>query len=452
MPGLFTTMATAANSLGVYDKVLSTISNNINNSGTAGYAKQRLSTTPQPFDPASGLSGGVSTGDLESSRSVYAERAVWRNEFSYAASAQLSTELSNIEPLFNVTGTAGIPGALSSFFSTVSSWSVTPNDSVSRTTVINSADELAQSFNSMASGLTSAVNSVDDRIRSTVDSINALATQIASINREIMNDASNANDPSVDARMYNALESLSEYGDFSILKQSNGTTTVLLGGQTPLVIEDQSSSVEADTSGTSAVLYDSEGRDVTAQLSGGRLATLYEVRNTVLPAYENQLNQLAAGLADSVNNLLASGLDENGVAGAALFSYDSADSAAFTLKVTDITPEELAGASSSSAGGNANALALVALANTAQVNGLSFTAYYSSMTSQFGQVLSAAKDSTATAQDLVEQARSMRSDISSVSLDEEATMMLQYQRSYQATARLITVLNELTQTTIDLLH
>ena len=55
MPGLFTTLTAAANSLGVYAKVLETTSNNINNSSTPGYAKQRMFTLPRPFrDSSSG--------------------------------------------------------------------------------------------------------------------------------------------------------------------------------------------------------------------------------------------------------------------------------------------------------------------------------------------------------------------------------------------------------------
>ena len=87
-----------------------------------------------------------------------------------------------------------------------------------------------------------------------------------------------------------------------------------------------------------------------------------------------------------------------------------------------------------------------------QVNGLTFTQYYSQLSARFGQQLSTGKENADTNKDLVVQARSMRSDISSVSLDEEATQLVQFQRGYQATARLVSILNDLTQTTIDMMH
>ena len=50
------------------------------------------------------------------------------------------------------------------------------------------------------------------------------------------------------------------------------------------------------------------------------------------------------------------------------------------------------------------------------------------------------------------QARTLRDTASGVSLDEQAINLIEFQRSYQATARVLTVLSDLTQTTIDLIR
>jgi flagellar hook-associated protein 1 FlgK len=52
----------------------------------------------------------------------------------------------------------------------------------------------------------------------------------------------------------------------------------------------------------------------------------------------------------------------------------------------------------------------------------------------------------------VAQAQSQRQQASGVSLDEEATILVEFQRAYQATSKFITVLDQLTQTTIDMLQ
>ncbi len=452
MPGLFTTLSTAANSLDVYQKILETVGNNINNSNTPGYAKLRMYTVPQAFDPAFGLAGGITASELQTSRNEYSEAGVWRNQSAWASADQMSTELSNVEPLFDISGDAGIPGGLNQLFSAISSWSVSPNDSVARGTVIDRADQLAQQFNSMSSGLSNAAQSVDDRLRNAADTINNLTSEIAAINKEMRNDFANQRNPALDTRLHNALENLSEYVEFSVLKQPDGSATVLLGSQTPLVIDDESMPIGVDTSSGSMVLWDSQHRDITDQVTGGRVAGLLEVRNSVLPGYQDRLNTLAVALADSINGVLGAGVDANSLPGAPLFSYNDASDAAFSLQVTDINSSELAAASSTAPGGNSNALDLAALAGSPQMDGLSFTQFYSSLAADVGQALDSVKESSGTRKDLLVQARTMRSELSAVSLDEEAALLLQYQRSYEATARVVSMLNEMTQATIDMMR
>ena len=49
------------------------------------------------------------------------------------------------------------------------------------------------------------------------------------------------------------------------------------------------------------------------------------------------------------------------------------------------------------------------------------------------------------------QTKAMRDQISAVSLDQQAIVMTQFQKSYNAVAKLVTVLDSLTQTTINML-
>ena len=103
-------------------------------------------------------------------------------------------------------------------------------------------------------------------------------------------------------------------------------------------------------------------------------------------------------------------------------------------------------------GGNGNALNLAALDDAPQAGGMTFTQSYASLASQVGQSLNSATEDRQTQQDLLDQARTTRSNAESVSLDEEATQMIEYQRAYQATARVVTILNDLTETVMNMLE
>jgi flagellar hook-associated protein 1 FlgK len=179
---------------------------------------------------------------------------------------------------------------------------------------------------------------------------------------------------------------------------------------------------------------------------------LIQMRNTTLPTYMADLNRLAAGLADGINAGLAAGVDANGNAGAPLFSYNLASDAASSLRVTGITTAELAAATSGSPGGNGNALDLADLVSQPKLDGLSYTAFYGQLATRVGQAVDSAKANQDTHPQLLLQARSMRDDLSGVSLDEEAARLMEFQRAYEATAQMIAVLNQLTQETLNILR
>jgi flagellar hook-associated protein 1 FlgK len=452
MPGLFTTLTTAAESMRVFEKALDTVSNNVANANTPGYAKQFLPILAQPFDPVLGLPGGIAAGPLQSSRDEYAEQTVRQNQQGYGLADQSVTELSAIEPLFDVTGESGIGKALNALFQSFSALSVSPNDNVVRTNVISSATDAAEQFNSVAAGLNNASVALNGKIQNAADTINGLTQQISQLNTQIQGNAQSRSDPAVDASLHNALESLAEYVDIVTLRQPDGSVTVLMGGQTPLVMGDRQYAIAAAAGNGTAVVQDSFGNDVTAELSGGRLKALIDMKNTVLPGFSNDLNRLAAAVSDGVNNTLAQGVDAQGNQGATLFAYDPGQGAAFTMSVTDITADQLAAALPGAVGGNGNALNLTALANSQQIDGMNFTQFYGSLASRVGQSLNASRQDQQTQQDLLAQARSTRSASQSVSIDEEAIRMLEFQRAYQAAAKVVSVLNDLTDTVIGMLQ
>ncbi|HOK44699.1 MAG TPA: flagellar hook-associated protein FlgK [Bryobacteraceae bacterium] len=452
MSGLFGALRASANSLHILEYSLATVQNNVLNASTPGYAKQRLLPLPAPFVPEQGLPGGIVPGQVQSLRSEYAERSVRQETHLWAHFDQFSKDLAKIERLFDISGQSGIPGALNKLFQSFSAWSLAPNDLVPRREVIDRATEAAAQFAETAASLNTTSTVLDQQIREAVETINNLASSIRDLNVQMQRDHHARSDPSLDARLHATLENLAEYTDFTALFQPDGTVTILMGGQVPLVIGVRQYRIEPEFAGSETRILDSDGKDVTAQAATGRLGAMLELKNTVLPSYMSELNRLAASLADDVNAMLAAGLDTNGNPGAPLFAYDSADEAASTLRVTNITPDQLAAAAPDAPLGNANALALAGLATAPRLDGLSYTAYYGRLAATIGQVLHGSRSNRDTHEQLLLQSRSIRDEISAVSLDEEAARLIELQRAYEATARVIVILNELTQTTIDMMR
>ncbi len=454
MSGIISALTSAADSLKVFDSALSNVQNNIDNASTPNYANQEVTLEALEFSTQEGLAGGVATGPTQSTRDEYAEQAVRSQQQQYSGYQQTTNDLTNVQGLFDVTGQSGVPAALSGLFQAFSAWTVAPNDTGPRQQVLDAATTVATQVSETATALNSASQSESQQIGDAVTSINSITSQLRDLNVQMQNDYTAQSDPGVDAQLHTALDSLSQYTDFTVLRQPDGTVTVLMGGQVPLVIGSQQNAISANSVGTQTQILDAQGNDITAQATTGSLGAMVAMRNTTLPGYLSSLNTLAEGLADTVNSTLAGGQDLNGNPGAALFTYNAAVGAAATLAVNPIDPSQLAAASTTAPDGNANALALAALGSQTQpqLNGLTFSGYYGQLATQVGQDVTTATNAQNAHQQLLLQAQSFVENTSGVSLDEEAAQLMQFQRSYQATAQLMVVLNDLTLDTLNILQ
>ena len=453
MGNLFTSLLNTANALGVYSQALEVTQNNVTNPSTPGYAKQTPQLEALPFDITVGLPGGVKSGPVVSSRDAFAEQAVRDQQSGLGASKQKAADLSAVETSFGLTANSGIAGALSSFFQTFSQLSVNPNDTVSRQAVIDQAARLAQNFQRTATSVSSQSSNVERETITTIDAINHLAATLGKINSEGRKNIDNSSDAGVDATLNSTLEQLSQLTGFNALAQPDGTVTVYLNGQTPLVVGDRVYPIKGDFSTGQTIISDSTGQDITKEFTAGQLSGLIDVRNNLIPSYLTDLNTLAQSVADQVNAGLAAGLDQNGSGPIVdLFKYNTPNDAALSLSVTAITPDQIAAALPEAPGGNGNALSLLALGDAKNINGYSYAQFYGNLGARVGRDLSTARDDQSTQEQTLNQALDLRSQISSVSLDEEATRLVAFQRAYQATSKMLSILNDLTGTLINIIQ
>jgi flagellar hook-associated protein 1 FlgK len=453
MNSLFTSLLNSAGTLRVYGRAFSVIQNNIANVNTPGYVRQDQVLMALPFDPEWGLTGGVLPGPMLSARSEYLELAVRNQQENFGRSRQRATDLEQVEPLFDPASSFGVAGSFNKFFGSFSRLAVNPSDSATRQSVIDAAAQVAESFRQTAIGISRVSTNVDRQTWDAVAAVNRLAEQIARINSQYRTNADSRNDAGLAAQLHASLEELAEVVNFTVIKTPDGAANVYLGGETPLAIGDRAFLIQANLSGPQSVILDWSGRDITPQVQRGRLGALIEEKNSVLPGYLADLNLLARTFADAVNAQLALGLDRNGLTPATdLFLYNQASDAAFTLAVTGITPDEIAAASAGAPGGNGNAIAMARLADTPAVAGVTFTEFYGNLGARVGRDVSAAREERDQYQDRVVQAQAQRAEQTGVSLDEEAAKLLQFQQAYQAAAKIVTVIDELTESLLRMIR
>jgi flagellar hook-associated protein 1 FlgK len=442
--GLLTSILNSANTLKVYDQEFATIQNNIANANTPGYAEQSVTLSADSFNPSEGLDGGVTAGPLASSRSQYLEQSVRTQTTLLGAAQQQVSDLTPLQSLFDLSSATGISGSLDAFFNSFSALSVNPNDPVARQNVITQAQTVATSFNQAAIGINTASANVEQESGNAVSTINQISADLANINKQFAASSGASTDAGLDAKVNSDLENLSQVANFTVLN-TNGQVNVYLGGQTPIVMGIQSFNVAADFSTPQTVIRDSQGNDITSQITGGQLGAEIQENNVTLSGYSGALNNLAQTFADTVNTTLSQGVDQSGNPPANnLFSYNTSADAAYTLSVTQgFTASGIAAALPSAAGGNGNALAMAQLATAQTVNGFTFTQAFGNLGQQVGADISSATNSQTEQQSLVTQAQAQRALVSGVNLDSEAAKLLQFQQAFTAVSKVVTTLNSL---------
>ena len=477
MSNLLASLNVTASALNAFDLAIETTQNNVANAQTPGYAAQTQTLDAMPFDPEVGNMGGVSAGEIESSRDEFAEQNVHNQNTQLGAATQSVNSLTELQNLFPVTDGSGIASALNGLYSAFSGWAETPNDSNAQQVVLNNAATVASQFQETAQGLSQFTQTTNGQIQQTVDDINQLGSQLAADNQEIQ--GGDTNDAGLDANIHNTLDQLSQYVNFTATQQSDGTYSVLVDGQTPLVMGGTQFSLgfqmaqpanppPVNANGPpDAVILGSDGSDITSQVTGGQLGSLLNLRNTLLPtyigdAYQNgSINTLAQQFADTVNGLLTSGNITDGPpvqTGVPLFTYDTTNptNVAQTLAVnTAIGAGQLAAIQPGPPEvANGTALALANLSNpqsaAGEINGQSYSDYYGTMAANVGTLLNQATDQQTAQQAAVTQAENLRQQVSGVNLDQEAVTLVQFQNAYDANSRFVTVIDDLTSDLINM--
>jgi flagellar hook-associated protein 1 len=480
MGALLSSLSTIGNALDVFQNALSVSSDNISNSSTPGYVEQTEQLNALPFDTVTSSGGGVSGGPVTSARDVYAEEAVQSATTNLGTWTQLVNTLQPVQSTFDVTGTTGISAAMSQFYSAASTWSTDTGDSTDQQGVIDAAQNVAEAFQQESAELQQASSTANGQMTNLVSQVNSLASQIQQDNVALAQQG--PNNSAIQANVYSSLQQLSQLVPITSFTNTDGSTTVLLGGQTPLVIGQTqyqiSSTLTVPANATNpngpptAVVLDSNGNNISSEITGGELGGLLQANSALAQlqgdsSQQGSLNQLAQTFADNVNSILTSGniTAANSTTGAAavpgipLFTYTAGNpsTVAQTLQVNPaITGSQLAAIQPGPPEvDNGVALALAGLGTSTssadQIDGMNYAAYYGQMAGNLGSTISNATNNQTTAQSMVTQAENVRQTVSGVDLNSEAVTVMQFQRAYDAASKMVTVLDEISQDVVDMI-
>ena len=468
--GLSAAMEIGRNGLNIYRVATEVTSENIANVNTPGYSRQRVIFESAPPTTSNGfpLGTGVVISSVERYYDSLLQQQLVNAQSTQGYDTTKSSVLQQIEPIFNEVTTDGLGAAISNYFGAWQDLTLNPAGSAERQEVLSRTQILTDNFHSVSKALTDTISIQNDSLKPLTDGINATLTNIAQLNSQIKTTqlvSGNANE--IRDQRDQLIRDLSAQIGITYTENSDGTTDIKVAGSAEALVTGSTAGSFSLTTNAGTGNYDVNitpaGSAIAAAVSPttGQLGATLKLRDVIIPDYLNQVNSLASGIVSQVNtlhNIVTNPLksyDLNGNPGGNFFDPTKITAATISIDANITGTNKIAASGSATAiGDNSNAVALAQLQNkkTMSANTATFNSYYDSLVSQVGLDTMSAKNTEAQDIAFTKQLTTLRDSNSGVSLDEELTNLIKYQRSYEASAKIITTATAMMDTVLGLVR
>lgn len=440
----FVSLNTALSGLRAAQLGLDTASHNVANAHAPGFTRQRidLRTSLHYASPVGPMGTGVTVEGVSRSRDAFLDARARTLAGDHAGAG---TTVGLLERAESVLGEPdnGITEQLGALWDAFEELATDPAEGAARQQVLTVLGALSARARAVAGGYEQLGRDTRTDLDSSLDEANALLARVADLNRQVAEVQLREGTPNdlLDQRDL-ALDELATLLGADV-RYAGDDAQVLLDGE--LLVD----GTDAATLTFDAASGQLEA-DGTAVEAGGDTGAQQRFLVETLPQRDGELDAFVADLVDALNDRHAQGYAPDGSAGGALLEYDPAQGAASLEVAAGLTPAGLAAAADPAAEAHdgRNAALLAALRDEA-VGGATLDQSYAAIVVRLaGEVRSASEDAQA-AEALSRAAESTRGGMHGVSADEEMVSLVQYQRSLEATSRVMTAVDEALDTLIN---
>ena len=465
MGGLLNTLEIASSSLLASRAGIETAGVNISNVNNPGYARQRVIIEPRR-DPT-GAGAGVEVVGVKSLRDSILDEQLVRESSNkaYLENFQRTLQIGQVllgqqidrqsatpeadSAARNLGGQMAIASGLSEFYNALQAVSVSPTSIPDRQVLMLKAGQLTDKFNSVEDRFTTLRSDLNMDLNARIKQANQLIdlTSRAAMDNSML--SSNGGGLAKDT-LQMRLEELGAYS--SIKNQFNDLNQITVSINDVVVIQDNQvvGKFEGaeDADGGLQVSVRNSDSDKTAQLNGqGSIQGLVDARDTVLQDLRQKINLMATTLIEGVNSVHKLGVSLDGSTNLDFFTGTDASTIAVNKDlIADSRKIQLS--ADTDEGDNTVGANLLKWLDASQegLGKMTVTQHYNEAVATYGQELANINNRLADQEVISHTLKQQRAGVSGVSLDEEMSSLIQFQRAYQASAKLISTVNELFQT------
>ena len=454
----FSGLSTSITGLFAHRQRIDTISENVANVDTPGYVRQRADLTsidsryPGLFSGAGGNNGGVSadvTRQWDELLDSAAKQALSRSS-GLETQAQI---LDGIESELGSLESGNLAGKLQQLWNSFDDLANDPADLAVRNVVLGNVENVASELRAQAGGLDQLRDREVQRLTTGVDRVNELASTIAELDLGIAAGTASGSPPSglIDQRDRLVTE-LTSLVSATVGYDADGQVRLSVDGHL-LVGQGQARTIELATVPDPSltplgydrlVVTSGNGRELnltSGSLSGGLVGV-----NELVPQYRRALDDLAGSIVTSANTLHQAGTALDGSTGLSLFDPSALTATQIRISA-DIAGQPAKVAASDGSGTLDNSVARALASLGADPTGPSTE--HAKMIADLGSQLATLQSRSEAASLSFDRAEGKRQSASGVNLDEELADLITAQRAYEASARMISAIDEMLDTLIN---
>ncbi|MDG5766719.1 flagellar hook-associated protein FlgK [Balneolales bacterium ANBcel1] len=437
------------------ERALSVTANNVINADTPGYSRQRLETAPVGQHMHGYHAGlGVNVAGITRLRNELADIQLNDKRQQMGYMQEKEKILEQLESSLATDSGGDLDVQLGRLFDTFSELSNDPQDLSVRNNLVGEARQLTEKLGDLSRNLDRVSDITRDSITSNIRQINDLLQDLASLNKSITT-AQAMGQPdhtSLDLQV-KKLEDLSNLVNIDTSVVENGSLQIHIGG-VQVLHEDTYRKLVPDNDDVLKTYGVHLENGTEIKPSGGGLAAGIEMYESEVPGMKGRLDQIAETMVNEVNALHASGygLEDN----VHRDFFDPAGVTAATMRLNEEivhNHKHIAASSVEFEAGNGQIAADMAeLRNRQLIEGRKMIDYAVDTISSAGSDLSRLRNTMETRESEIRMLEVQQEREAGVNIDEELSLMIQYQNAYQGAARVMASAQQMMDTLISLVR
>lgn len=442
----------SSRSLAVYRRALEVTSHNIVNSANPNYSRQRIMLATETSNLTAGLvwGNGVKIADVSRVRDRLVDAHIIGTNQKFSDNNRQSQLVSEVEKIFSEPSDLGISNLMTNFFSSFNELAVTPNSSPLRTNVLNAANNLSAKVTSINQSLNTLKGDIKQEFQQKVNSVNSILDQIHQINYEQFSNAYNGVPVNDLLDQRDALvDQLSNLVNINVVYDNTNSAVISIGGALAVDRMHSTEFVSEEVNGKINLKVKDGSYPIV--LTGGELNALSQIYSKKIPAYQEKLDEVINKLVEAVNGEHISGYTISDPQETGLNFFEGYENGELIINSELIDdPNKIAISLDGTEGNGEIALRIAQLTDAKLINGNTLLESYSSMINGLGNDGMLQNNYTQANQMVLDELGQLRASQSGVSVDEEMTNVLKFQRTYEASAKLITIADEILQTILNM--